>query len=274
MRVVRGALMLATLAVQVAGASAAGPVIVTGPTGGGGPHVRLLDPATAQEVFGFLAFDPAFTGGVRVATADVNGDGIADIIVSAGPGGGPHVRVLDGAAAQRRELVEIQSFLAYPTGYVGGVEVAGASAPALPAPQLTDATGRLVGRPLLATPTIALVWVDVGGRLFLLSAVAAGFVAQDSVYHLSSDCTGDPYIAVFPDPPIPPAEPNYAVAYPGATLYVPDPAATPAVVPGTGTVRAPSGACQPPAPFPALPLQRALPLVNLGTLFAAPFRYH
>src|SRR5262249_48163092 len=82
-------------------------------------------PGAAAEVKvynadGSLRFDlspfPGFTGGVHVATGDVNGDGVDDVVVGAGPGAGPHVKVFDGATGAGG-----QSFFAYDVGFDGGV---------------------------------------------------------------------------------------------------------------------------------------------------------
>ena len=54
-----------------------------------------------------------------MALGDVNGDGTVDLITGAGPGGGPHVRVLSGT-----DLRELHSFFAYAPGFAGGVSVA------------------------------------------------------------------------------------------------------------------------------------------------------
>ncbi len=93
--------------------------IITGAGPGGGPHVRVFSGANLSEIWSFFAYTPAFTGGVSVAAGDVDGDGRADIITGAGPGGGPHVRVFSGAS-----LLEIWSFYAYSPFFTGGVSVA------------------------------------------------------------------------------------------------------------------------------------------------------
>jgi hypothetical protein len=95
--------------------------IVTGADAGGGPHVRVFDGRSGGEVWSFFAFDGAFRGGVRVAAGDVTDDGRADIIVGAGPGGLPEVRVFDGATGAR-----LSTALAYDPGFAGGVFVASA----------------------------------------------------------------------------------------------------------------------------------------------------
>lgn len=73
--------------------------IVVGPAGGGAPQVRIVE-RNGSERTSFFAYDPAFTGGVRVAAGDVTGDGVDDTITSpvGAAAGGPRVRVFDGAA--------------------------------------------------------------------------------------------------------------------------------------------------------------------------------
>jgi hypothetical protein len=94
--------------------------LITGAGAGGGPHVRVLSGATGQEITGFMAYHPAFSGGVRVATVDANGDGRLDVVTAAGPGGGPHVRLIDVPS-----LIEIRGFFAYHFTFGGGVFVGG-----------------------------------------------------------------------------------------------------------------------------------------------------
>jgi len=95
------------------------PEIITGAGHGGGPHVKIFDGKTGLLIRGFFAFDPGFTGGVSVATGDVNNDGYGDIIVGAGAGGGPRVCVFDGKTGAM-----IRSFFAYDSKFTGGVRVA------------------------------------------------------------------------------------------------------------------------------------------------------
>ena len=92
--------------------------LITGAGPGGGPHVRAFSGTDGRALASFFPYAPGFSGGVSVASGDVNGDGIDDIVTGAGPGGGPHVRALSGAGG--RDLV---SFFAYAPGFTGGVFV-------------------------------------------------------------------------------------------------------------------------------------------------------
>jgi hypothetical protein len=93
--------------------------IIAGAGFGGGPAIAVLNSQTGEVMEAFFAFDQAFTGGVFVAVQDVNNDGILDIIASAGPGGGPEVRIFDGNG-----LTVLRSFYAYAVDFTGGVSVA------------------------------------------------------------------------------------------------------------------------------------------------------
>lgn len=92
-------------------------VYATGAGEGGAPHVKVFR-GHGNEIASFYAYDQRFTGGVRVATGDVNGDGVADIITAAGPSGGPHVKVFDG-----RTLAELFSFYAFEESFRGGLNI-------------------------------------------------------------------------------------------------------------------------------------------------------
>jgi streptogramin lyase len=118
--------------------------LVVGAGPGAAPHVKVID----VDLFGttmpdgqipdsallanFFAFDPAFLGGVRVAADDLtNADGVPELILSAGPGAGPAVKVLNGAMLNQVDpdgeianSAVLSSFLAGPAGFTGGVSIA------------------------------------------------------------------------------------------------------------------------------------------------------
>ena len=101
--------------------------LITGAGAGGGPHVRVWDVAApfATELTGFYAYSPYFTGGTTVACADITGDGLAEIITGAGPGGGPHVRAWQYTPVGQT-VTELTGFFAYSPYFTGGTRVAAA----------------------------------------------------------------------------------------------------------------------------------------------------
>lgn len=101
--------------------------LITGADAGAGPHVKVFDGTTNAEIHSFFAYSPSFTGGVRVAAGDINGDGFADIITGSGAGAG-HVKVFDGQTG-----ADLRSFFAYGPTYSRGVYVTG-SGPIVPEP--------------------------------------------------------------------------------------------------------------------------------------------
>lgn len=142
-----------------AGVFAAGDVdgkgddeIISGAPIGHEPYVSIY--GSDGELRGrFLVYDSRFKGGFSLVVADVTGDGLEEIIVGAGSGGGPHVRIFDHKGKLKGQ------FFAFEESFRGGANVAagdidgngaaeivvGRGAGALPEVRIFDRRGNLQG---------------------------------------------------------------------------------------------------------------------------------
>lgn len=91
-------------------------VAAAGP--GGGPAIAIVNTQTGEVTKSFFAYDPSFSGGVSIALADFNNDGVLDLVTGAGAGGGPQVNIFDGS-----NFSLIKSFFAFDSSFRGGVNV-------------------------------------------------------------------------------------------------------------------------------------------------------
>jgi hypothetical protein len=82
------------------------------------PFVHIVDADTGELVTRFLAYEQTYRGGVRVATGDVNGDGVAEIITAPGRNRAPLVRIFNQSG------VLLKQFFAFHSTFKGGVDVA------------------------------------------------------------------------------------------------------------------------------------------------------
>jgi len=79
--------------------------------------IRLVD-SSNKEKNRFFPFSSTYTGSVNIATGDLNNDGLQEIVVGAGSGGGPHIRIFDNFGKL------ISQFFAFNPGFRGGVNIA------------------------------------------------------------------------------------------------------------------------------------------------------
>lgn len=91
--------------------------IVTAPGVGGGPHVRVFN-GEGRVLRQFFADDVKSRGGLTVAMSDVDNNGQSEIIVGAGVGRPPLVKIYNTESKLQG------AFLVYPKTYTGGVNVA------------------------------------------------------------------------------------------------------------------------------------------------------
>lgn len=129
---------------------------------------ELVVPISGEKV---SLFDGRFTGGASIAAGDVNGDGVEEWIVGAGPGGGPSVQIIDASGQT------IDSWFAYKKNMFGGIMVAAAD---------LDADGR--------DEVITAPQGDLASEIRVFSAgqLVRAFLAFPSSYHEGVNLTAFP----------------------------------------------------------------------------------
>lgn len=70
--------------------------VVTAPVTNGGPHIRVFSGADGSVYREWFAYDAKYTGGVFVATGDVDGDTRADVVTGMAANGIGEVKVFNG----------------------------------------------------------------------------------------------------------------------------------------------------------------------------------
>lgn len=83
-------------------------------------HVRVFS-SNGTQMSGFFAFPSDIKNGLRITAGDINGDLKDEIIVGLNAGGQPRVKILNLASGSP---VTLRDFLAFSSGFRGGVDVA------------------------------------------------------------------------------------------------------------------------------------------------------
>ncbi len=100
--------------------------LVITPDEGGGPRVRIFNGGDFKQLADFFGIDdPNFRGGARAAVADVTGDGVGDLLVAAGFGGGPRLAAFDGKSLAGAPTKPFGDFFVFESTLRNGVFVAG-----------------------------------------------------------------------------------------------------------------------------------------------------
>jgi hypothetical protein len=162
------------------------PDVIVAPDGGITPTVKIYDGVTGALLNSFNAFPANYGGiGVRLAVADVNGDGHNDLIVGAGPRSLPQVRVLNGTTLLSASPAQIGPTInALDAGFRSGVTVAAADLMNSGKAQV------IVGAGMGLTPTVNVYDFNGSGYTLLKSFNAFANSFRGGVYVAAADLAG------------------------------------------------------------------------------------
>jgi hypothetical protein len=85
------------------------------------PRVKIVNAETGALITSFLAYESSYRGGVRVAVADVTGDGRPEIITAPGKNHAPLIKIFDLLTGT---AISGMSFHAFSKSFTGGVNLA------------------------------------------------------------------------------------------------------------------------------------------------------
>lgn len=95
--------------------------IITVPQEGGGPQVMMMNLKGKLLIPGFFAYSADFRGGVNIASADVDGDGIMELVLAPASNATSLIKIY---SLKKNKIRLISEFNAYPDFFKGGAFVA------------------------------------------------------------------------------------------------------------------------------------------------------
>jgi hypothetical protein len=171
-----------TVTINVTGAATALYAVGSGP--GQTAEVKVFDSASGLQRFSLNPYG-GFTGGVRVATGDINQDGVDDIVTAPDVGGSALVRVFDGKTGS-----QLGAFFAFEPDFRGGGYVS-----------VGDVDGDLVkdiivGAGVTGGPRVQVYSLNAGGLLTFGLPPIVDYFAYESTFRngvnvASGDLDGD-----------------------------------------------------------------------------------
>lgn len=161
--------------------------LITGAGAGGVPRVKWFDQTGGvigtSATISFLAFEETFLGGVDVASGDIDGDNIDEVIVGAGAGEKPRVRVFTAGGSL------LFGFLAYRSSFTGGLRVSSAD--------LTgDGIDEIITGPGTGLPGRVRIWNAQGKKISELDAFGPEMLSGVDVAATDAGATSPGHIVV------------------------------------------------------------------------------